>query len=803
MKMKFISLVSCLIISNLYAAAISSNTLIYTSDAQTSSRSTGMQVQLDQAVVQKLKNNSEVEVLLPSGKVVTGVMSNSVNDANQGQGAVANQTSRDILSLKNQAGSLELLKTGNKVSGMMLIDSANEKIYRAQLDANGNGVLIEQDNDDHYCVKFPETNSLRATNLPSAQALAATPDISTLRNLQSRAGSEKVLYINYWGGSLSNTYWNANYTNNAPINFTPYDVDGNTGNFSSNERYLMWLAWREAAEDFAPFDINITTSSSVYNATPIANRAQMIVTTTQDWFSNSAGGVALVDIFDDNSNYYKSAWTWNLGDSSMGMTISHEAGHQLGLHHDGTASRSYYSGHGVWGPIMGAPFGKPYVQWSKGDYPGANQNENDINLINNYLNLVSDEAGNNFQNAKNVTLPVNNVTRLTGFQDSDVYKFTVNSSNPVQISVIPLLGDEDENRAGNLAMDVSLSKITPSGTLISNIASIDSADNSPLRPSTNKFEYSNNLAAGTYAVKITPSSPDTNWSTGFDNYANAGEYRLSIDGASSGINLTGKPAIDQSTESGVFVWRDNNGRTFVKVVAGDAAQNGEFTNFSGSVTAAQSISSLNPISIEIGNSSRHDELTQANANQVNFDLNVARPFQDSFSFLANVDESLCLDLSQFAGGLFLGPDKVEVNAPYDLNLQESCDGQSIQVVGEPNINNSVDHGIFLWRDDAGVWFTKVVAGDGFSIVGLNVNSQKNLTQYAPIRLEASDIVSVQPKSIDATLRLGPPGQDGFRFRNRVDSNTCLSTTSSMSIFVGPDKTVFNGDFNLNSLSNCQ
>jgi hypothetical protein len=47
--------------------------------------------------------------------------------------------------------------------------------------------------------------------------------------------------------------------------------------------------------------------------------------------------------------------------------ISHEVGHNFGLMHDGTASDEYYGGHRAWAPIMGAGFGHPIVQWSRGE----------------------------------------------------------------------------------------------------------------------------------------------------------------------------------------------------------------------------------------------------------------------------------------------------------------------------------------------------------------------------------------------------------------------------------------------------
>ena len=60
---------------------------------------------------------------------------------------------------------------------------------------------------------------------------------------------------------------------------------------------------------------------------------------------------------------------------------AHEIGHTLGLEHDGTASASYYGGHANWVPIMGITNQKAVAQWSKGEYAGANNTENDLAVI--------------------------------------------------------------------------------------------------------------------------------------------------------------------------------------------------------------------------------------------------------------------------------------------------------------------------------------------------------------------------------------------------------------------------------------
>ena len=107
----------------------------------------------------------------------------------------------------------------------------------------------------------------------------------------------------------------------------------------------------------------------------------MLITSRTGVYSCSCGGVAYIGIFDDTSDYYKPALVFYdaLGagnEKYVAEAISHEAGHNMGLAHDGTASTGYYPGHGSgatgWAPIMGVGYYQPLVQWSKGEYAGAN-----------------------------------------------------------------------------------------------------------------------------------------------------------------------------------------------------------------------------------------------------------------------------------------------------------------------------------------------------------------------------------------------------------------------------------------------
>ena len=742
-----------------------------------------------------LKEGTLIDIPIPGETAAKGKVIKSIIDSVTSRTASAlSGTRRTIISLENDAGSVEIVSVNNTITEMLLHDVVGEKIYTADINSNGDGLLSLQDNNNYYCVKYPETDILTPITQRSPQTAAAIPDVSTLRNLQSRPGSANVLFIDYWGGSLTNSVWNANYTSNNPINYTAYDTDGNPGSFSSSERYSMWLAWHEAVEDFAPFDINITTSRAVYNVAAVTDRSQMIVTTTSSWYGN-AGGVAYVGIFDNNSNYYKVGWTWNLSDRSMGMTISHEAGHQMGLAHDGIGTQSYYQGHGAWGPIMGAPFGKPYVQWSKGEYPGANQSEDDIAKVSGKLGLIADDAGNGYAGATNLNLPVNNRKRLISYQDTDAYKFTLGSTGPLEIKVIPLLGDEDESRAANLAMDVSLVKINASGGVISNVSMIRSSDNSPLSPSTNKFIYNSNVSSGIYALRITPKSPDTNWTTGFGNYSNAGEYRLSVNGPTDGnIKTIGKPAIDRSTDIGIFIWENSANKWVMNVVSGGTQSIVEID-----VLSQQSLSDVVPLSMESS-----DVFTQL-PNGLDMRLIVTSPWMDGVKFTVQNQSSTCVSTTNSNMPIFLGPDRVQMPGAFDLSTLGTCNAApGIKTIGKPAIDRSTDAGIFIWENTANKWVMNVVSGDRPRIVEVDVLSQQSLSDVVPLSIESSDVFTQLPKSLDMSLNVKAPWLDGVKFTVQDRSTTCVSTTSSnVPIFVGPARISVGNNINLDTLTSCQ
>ena len=484
---------------------------------------------------------TQVTVPLPDGSTQTGsvIMEHGANPLNDV--TMLETTGQKVISL-DDGGSVELHLFNDSIVGMTITDLESQTFHRTILNSEGTGVLIAEDPNAYICAHMP---------MPSAELEAQTahiepeevPSLSTVQNLQSKPGAPKVLYIDYWGGSLTGSAWNTS-TGFATINYAPYSLDGSTA-YSNTELYYMYQAWQEAAEDYAPFNVNVTTRASIFAAASNANKSRIIATTTATRntynLCNGCGGVAYVGQY-GGSILYQTGWTFNSGLTSMGMTHSHEAGHQMGLSHDGgTANPSYYSGHGDWGPVMGAPFGKRYVQWSKGDYPGATNTQNDFSIIHGKLGTLADLEGTGFANAYSLGSTYNSVRKAvpggavgapSTLGDYDYYKFTVPTGGAqVDLTVAPAIGVDTtqyaagESRGANLTMQGGLYKNPYTGYIVR----MYEDDNSPMRPNTNKLEYSGHLDSGDYVFWVEGRSPDYNWATGFDDWGTGGEYRVNLD----------------------------------------------------------------------------------------------------------------------------------------------------------------------------------------------------------------------------------------------------------------------------------
>ena len=293
-----------------------------------------------------------------------------------------------------------------------------------------------------------------------AEVASAPFPLSQTFTLHSKPNSSKVIYLDFNGHTTSGTAWN---DGGGTFTSPPFSLDGDYNTFSNIELERIQQAWQRTAEDFAAYDVNITTEEpsfgELHRSSSSDNQYGGRVVITDDVTNLcGCGGIAYVSVFNRSGSfpntYYQPAFVFNHGTLTLAQTISHEVGHNLGLSHDGTSNLTYYSGHGSgatgWGPIMGAPFTKQISHWSEGIYPDANNQQDDLATIEVFgLNRRTDDHGNTQANASDIpTTPLGTnpqtfsiatsgvIERRT---DVDVFKLTAGTGNvSINISPAPL-----------------------------------------------------------------------------------------------------------------------------------------------------------------------------------------------------------------------------------------------------------------------------------------------------------------------------------------------------------------------------
>ncbi|MFP5322138.1 MAG: zinc-dependent metalloprotease family protein, partial [Acidimicrobiia bacterium] len=262
-----------------------------------------------------------------------------------------------------------------------------------------------------------------------------SPSTADALALHSRPGASRVLFLDFDGHASPGSGWSGTAG-------TPYDTDGSPSTFSDAERRVIIDVWRHVAEDFAPFGIDVTTQDPGIDAirrttsTDAAYGTRVVVTPTKT-DCTSCGGIAYVGTYDihgsDSSGWYhdryQPAWVYVAGTNakSIAEAASHEAGHNLGLSHDGvTGGTAYYAGHGDWAPIMGVGYYEPITQWSKGEYSGASNTEDDLAVIAaNGGTPVADDHGATPTTATAIAAGTVDVSGVIGTRgDQDAFTFT-------------------------------------------------------------------------------------------------------------------------------------------------------------------------------------------------------------------------------------------------------------------------------------------------------------------------------------------------------------------------------------------
>ncbi len=226
--------------------------------------------------------------------------------------------------------------------------------------------------------------------------------------LHSRPGAAKVIYLDFNGHVTTGTAWNSTYAAGANITTPAFDTDGSPTTFSASEQAIIQEIWRRVAEDYAPWDIDVTTQDpglesirrTATSDTKYGIRC-VIGGSSSQWLGSAAGGVAYIgslgrSITTTTTTNDVPAYVFPVELSNNAKFISeaasHEIGHTLGLYHSSqTNGNEYYAGHADWAPIMGVGYYSNVVQWTKGDYPLSNNTQDQMYLITLRIPRLADE----------------------------------------------------------------------------------------------------------------------------------------------------------------------------------------------------------------------------------------------------------------------------------------------------------------------------------------------------------------------------------------------------------------------------
>lgn len=394
-------------------------------------------------------------------------------------------------------------KTPNELRALLLRDKT--------LKVAPNGRLFYKES----AVKLPAAPMQQAGILDGALF-----PLSQTFSLHSKPGSKRLLILNFQGATITGTYWNS--PQRPRIVATAFNTQGTTSTFSDGERTAIQQIWQRVAEDYAPFDVDVTTDINAVASAPAGSAYATVVITRQSDYNIAAPGVAYTSTF-GNATYDPAFVAYDsLGGNPkyIAEAVSHELGHRLGLDHDGTGRSAYYAGHGTapmtWAPIMGNSYSAAITQFSKGEYAGATNLQDDYATMGRYLAYRQDGAGDIPAQAANFPATASQGTSSGSVdgvleKEGDVDLYTIiAAAGPLTASVTPAALAPDA--------DLVLSLINDTGATV-----VPDAN-----PATALNAYINTTLTqgGVYYLKVKATGYANPANSGYSSYGSRGNYRL-------------------------------------------------------------------------------------------------------------------------------------------------------------------------------------------------------------------------------------------------------------------------------------
>lgn len=504
--------------------------------------------------------------------------------------------------------------------------------------------------------------------------------------LNSHSSASAVLFLDFDGHTVSGTSWNYN----GPIECGASGLDNTK----------ITEIFNRIAEDYRPFNINVTTDSTKFLAASLNRRMRVIFTVSSSWYG-SAGGVAFVGSFTWSDNTPCFVFNALLGNNvkNVSEAASHEAGHTLGLYHQANYDANcvklsdYHSGTGSgeigWAPIMGVGYYRNFTLWNNGPNSyGCTNYQSDLDVItgSNGFSYRTDDHTNAFNTSTQANF-TSNQFQVSGViernTDADLFKFTMPAAGRFQLNAIPY-NVGTGNSGSDLDMQVTLIDASQTilnvynpGTLLSSV--IDS-----------------NLNAGTYYLRV-----EGKGNLYAPSYASLGSYSLEGSFSTGGtlplhkLELTGAVAGD-------------NHRLEWEIIADE-----QITDLV--IEAATDGRTFNRLT-QTANDARSFIYRPFTRGQVQYRLNVT--FDDGRQYYSNIVTLRSSDTKarpQLVSNL-ISDNIIRVSSPgkfdykvYDLNGRTIATGQLVSGINHINASGMIN-GMYMIRfsDNEQQWTDKMI-----------------------------------------------------------------------------------------------
>ena len=263
----------------------------------------------------------------------------------------------------------------------------------------------------------------------------------SLPKLSSLPSAKATIFLDFDGHTVTGSSWNSG---NA-LYCTPSGL---------NDQQITEV-FNRVSEDYRPFNINITTDSTIFLAAPLTQRIRIIVTLTSGWFTG-VGGVSFTGSFvwGDDTPGFVFPDRLNHSPKIIAECCTHESGHTVGLSHQAKYNgncalvATYNEGVGTgeisWAPVMGNSYYRNLSGWNNGPTPsGCTADQDNLSIITsrNGFTYRKDDHSDDAENSP-TSIEVNNTEFasegiITTNTDKDVFKITLPKDGQIRINTKP------------------------------------------------------------------------------------------------------------------------------------------------------------------------------------------------------------------------------------------------------------------------------------------------------------------------------------------------------------------------------